>query len=82
MGILDAYLMKKYLKTFFFTAFLFSIIAVVIDFSEKVERFVESPVTTREILLQYYPTYLPDINSILWPLFALISVVFFLFADG
>ena len=39
--------------------------------------FVESPVTTREILLQYYPTYLPDINSILWPLFALISVVFF-----
>ena len=77
MGILDAYLMKKYLKTFFFTAFLFSIIAVVIDFSEKVERFVESPVTTREILLQYYPTYLPDINSILWPLFALISVVFF-----
>ncbi|MCB0654654.1 MAG: LptF/LptG family permease [Saprospiraceae bacterium] len=77
MGKLDAYLLGKYLKTFFFTAFLFSIIAVVIDFSEKVERFVESPVTTREILLQYYPTYLPDINSILWPLFALISVVFF-----
>lgn len=77
MGKLDAYLVKKYLKTFFFTAFLFSIIAVVIDFSEKVERFVESPVTAHEILLRYYPTYLPDINSILWPLFALISVVFF-----
>ncbi len=78
MQILDRYLLIKYLKTFFFTCLLFSLIAVVIDFSEKVGKFMEDGGPSREeILFTYYPTFIPDINSILWPLFSLIAVVFF-----
>ena len=77
MKKLDEYLFKKYLKSFFFTALLFSVVAIVIDFSEKVNDFISGSVPTNEIILKYYTTYIPDINAILWPLFALIAVVFF-----
>lgn len=77
MTILDRYLVSKYMKTFFFTVLLFSIIAVVIDFSEKLEKFIDNKVPAREVLGDYYLNYVPDINAILWPLFALIAVVFF-----
>lgn len=77
MTILDRYLVSKYLKTFFFTVLLFSIIAVVIDFSEKLEKFIDNKVPAREVIVDYYLNYIPDINAILWPLFALIAVVFF-----
>ncbi len=77
MKKLDRYLIRKYLKSFFFTALLFTLIAIVIDFSEKVNKFFSGNVPTDEILLNYYLTYIPDINAILWPLFALIAVIFF-----
>lgn len=79
MKILDWYIIKKYIGSFFFTAFLFTLISLVIDFSEKAEKFVEaakvlSPV---EIFMQYQLNYIPFINGLLWPLFSLISVIFF-----
>lgn len=74
---LDAYIIKKYLATFFFTVLIFTMISVVIDFSDKVEDFIEEPVTIRQILVEYYLNYIPHINSLLWPLYALISVIFF-----
>jgi len=37
---LDKYILKKYLGTFFFIVLMFSMLAMVIDFSEKVEDFV------------------------------------------
>jgi len=56
---------------------LFSLLAITIDFSEHIEKFVEQPVTKREILLDYYLNYIPWINGLLWPIFALIAVIFF-----
>ena len=50
LGIIDWYIIKKYLSTFFFTALLFTLIAVTIDFSDKVEDFIEEPVTKRQII--------------------------------
>ncbi len=74
---LDWYIIKKYLSTFFFTALIISMISVIIDFSDKVEDFIEEPVTVWEIIRDYYLNFLPYINSLLWPLYALIAVVFF-----
>jgi len=45
LRILDRYIILQFLKTFFFTALLFSLIAVVIDFSERLEAFIKSQVT-------------------------------------
>lgn len=79
MKKLDWYIIKKYWGSFFFTAFLFTLISLVIDFSEKAEKFVEAGKTMSvgKILLTYHLNYIPFINGLLWPLFSLIAVIFF-----
>ena len=77
MKLLDLYIIKKYLKTFFFTVLILSMIATIIDFSEKVEKFMREPVTVWEVISQYYLNFLPYINALLWPLYCMISVIFF-----
>ena len=77
LNILDRYIILKFLKTFFFTVLLFNIISVVIDFSEKIEKFIEEPITPFQIAFGYYPNFVLDIDGILFPLFTLIAVVFF-----
>jgi lipopolysaccharide export system permease protein len=74
---LDRYIIRKYLSTFFFTALLFSILAIAINFSEHIEKFVDKPVTKKEILFDYYLNFIPYINGLLWPIFSLIAVIFF-----
>jgi lipopolysaccharide export system permease protein len=75
--VLDKYLIKKYLGTFFFVLGIFSLIVIAIDFSEKVEDFIEQPCTKWQVLTQYYPGFLLHMAGLLFPMYALISVVFF-----
>jgi lipopolysaccharide export system permease protein len=77
LKILDRYIINKFMSTFFFTVLIFTMISVIIDFSEKVEKFIEEPVTKMEILLDYYPNFIIFIHGLLWPLFTLIAVIFF-----
>ncbi|MDX1941321.1 MAG: LptF/LptG family permease, partial [Saprospiraceae bacterium] len=74
---LDRYILRKFMTTFFFTVLIFTMIAIVIDFSEKIEKFIEEPITQREIIFEYYPNFILFIASLLWPLFTLIAVIFF-----
>lgn len=74
---LDLYIIKKYLATFFFTVLIFSLIAAIIDLSDKIEDYVEEDVTIYEILFDYTVNFMLYINGLLLPLYALISVVFF-----
>ena len=54
-----------------------TMVAIVIDFFEKVDKFLKDTVTTQEIILEYYLNFIPWINGLLWPLFALLAVIFF-----
>ena len=74
---LDRFIIKKYLSTFFFAVLIFSMIATVIDLSDKVDDFLEEQVSVRAIVFDYYVNYLPYINALLWMLYALLSVIFF-----
>ena len=74
---LDRYIIGKYLATFFFTILIFTQISIVIDLSDKIEDFLSEPVTTWQIIRDYYLPYIPYINGLLIPLYALISVIFF-----
>ncbi|MCR9286049.1 MAG: LptF/LptG family permease [Bacteroidetes bacterium] len=74
---LDIYIIKKFLATFFFVVLIFTMIAVVIDFSEKVEEFIDEDLGTKQVVSEYYINFLLFINGMLWPLFTLISVIFF-----
>lgn len=76
MKKVDWYIIKKYLGTFFFVMLMFSAIAVVFDFSEKVQKFIEQPVTASQVIKEYYLNFIPWINGLLFPLYALISVIF------
>lgn len=74
---LDIYIISKYLKTFFFTVFLITIVAVAINYTERVSYFISNDLSVWTVLSEYYLYFIPWINGLLWPLFALISVIFF-----
>lgn len=75
--IIDRYIIRKYISTFVFTGLLFTLISWVIDASQKVESFVNENLTLSQVVFDYYFYFLLNINILLWPLFALISVIFF-----
>lgn len=78
LKILDRYILRKYLSTFIFIVLLMAMLAVVIDFAEKVEDFSQKDgPTNHEIIFDYYLNFMPYITSLLLPLYALIAVIYF-----
>lgn len=77
MKKLDWYILKSFLTTFFFAIFLFTVIAVVIDVSEKTDDFVRSQLGFVNIVTRYYYGFVPHIVALLFPLFVFIAVIFF-----
>ncbi|HRX93350.1 MAG TPA: LptF/LptG family permease [Chitinophagaceae bacterium] len=77
MQKIDWYILKKLLVTFLFCMLLFTVVAVAIDTSEKTDDFVNSGLSTIEIIKQYYLGFVPFIWSLLFPLFVFIAVIFF-----
>lgn len=77
MQKIDWYILKKLLVTFFFCMFLFTLIAVAVDSSEKTDDFVKSGLTTKQIITEYYFGFVPYIWGLLFPLFVFIAVIFF-----
>lgn len=77
MKKIDWYILKKFLTTFFFAIFLFAIIAIVVDISEKTDDFVKSGLGVKKIITNYYFGFIPHIIALLFPLFVFIAVIFF-----
>jgi len=75
--ILDWYILKRFLVTFVFTILTITIIAVVIDTSEKTDDFVKSGLSSTEIITKYYYGFVPFIISMIFPLIVFIAVIFF-----
>ena len=65
------------MSSFFFTMLLITMIAVVIDFSEKINRFIDAELGLTKVVGEYYLNFIPWINGMMWPLFSLIAVIFF-----
>jgi lipopolysaccharide export system permease protein len=78
LKILDRYILKKFLGSFFFIVILMAMLAVVVDFAEKIEDFAkpDGPKYS-EIVFDYYLNFMPYITSLLFPLYALIAVIYF-----
>ena len=59
LKILDRYILKKYFTTFFFTLIILIPIAIAIDVSEKVGKFLKADdLTLNEILYDYYVNFI------------------------
>ena len=59
MGIIDKYIIRKFLGTFFYAIALMILVAVIFDASEKMDDFIEKKAPLKAILLEYYLTLFP-----------------------
>jgi len=73
---IDKYILRNFLLTFIFALLLFSLIALVIDYTEKVSDFVKHDVSGRDVL-NYFKNFLPHILNLLFHIFIFVSVIFF-----
>jgi lipopolysaccharide export system permease protein len=77
INIIDFYIIRKFLGTFFFALLLIIVVAVVFDFSEKVDDFIEKNAPGRAIVFDYYMNFIPHFAVLFSSLFTFISVIFF-----
>lgn len=74
---LDRYILKKFFTTVIFIVTALTVIATVIDISEKTDDFVKTNLTAREIFFKYYIGFIPHIAALIFPLFVFIGVIWF-----
>jgi len=77
MKLIDWYIVRKFITTFFFCLIALTILVVIVDLSEKTDDFAKTGLTAKQIISQYYFGFLPRIDAMLFPLFLFISVIFF-----
>lgn len=75
--IIDGYIIRKFLGTFFFCIVLILTIAVVFDFAEKIDNFMEKQAPIKAIIFDYYLNFIPYFAMLFAPLFVFIAVIFF-----
>ena len=57
--ILDWYIFKKFVLTFFIALLLIIGIVIVFDISEKIDKFVSNQAPLKAIILDYYVNFIP-----------------------
>jgi lipopolysaccharide export system permease protein len=75
--LIDIYIIRKFLGTFFFALGLIILIAIVFDISEKIDDFLEKDAPLKAIIFDYYLNFIPYFGNLFSPLFIFISVIFF-----
>ncbi|WP_255498536.1 LptF/LptG family permease [Alloprevotella sp. Lung230] len=74
---IDRYILGKFLTTYVFLIAIFTVIAIIFDFNEKIDKLTTGGATSREIWLDYYANFIPDLANMLSPMFVFIGVIFF-----
>jgi lipopolysaccharide export system permease protein len=75
MKLLDIYIVKKVLSTFFFVLLIFEAIIVVIDLTERMDKFTQHDLPS-VVILGYYADFVPWIAGLLSPILVFIAVVY------
>ncbi|OFX56715.1 MAG: hypothetical protein A2046_00250 [Bacteroidetes bacterium GWA2_30_7] len=76
MKILDYYIIKKFLGTYFYSIVLIISVAIVFDISEKLDDFIDKQAPIKEIVFDYYLNFIPYFTNLFSYLFTFISVIF------
>ncbi len=77
MKIIDRYIIKKFLGTFFYAISLLILVVIIFDISENLDDFLRHRAPISEILFDYYINFIPYFINLFIYLFTFISVVFF-----
>lgn len=75
LTILDRYILKQFLGTFFLSTLLLLAVITMFDITEKLDAFLTAPL--KETLFDYFISFEPYFFNMLAPLFVFISVIFF-----
>lgn len=75
MKLLDKYILKQFLGAFAFTVLIIVSVIVVIDITEKTEKFVKAKLEVSQIA-SYYMDFIPWIANFITPLTVFIATVF------
>lgn len=77
LKLLDVYIIRKFLGSFFLSIALILSIVVIFDLSEKIDDFIESGAQLKAILFDYYLNFIPYFAVLFSSLFAFIAVIYF-----
>jgi len=75
MKLLDKYILLKVLSTFFFVLLILVAIIVVIDLTEKVDKFTENNLSSY-VIVGYYLDFVPWIAGLISPIIVFIAIVY------
>ncbi|MEO6135469.1 MAG: LptF/LptG family permease, partial [Ginsengibacter sp.] len=68
MKVIDRYILKKFVVTFFFCLIALTVLVVIIDLSEKTDDLTKSNLPLKTIITEYYFGFIPRITAMLFPL--------------
>ena len=74
---LDRYIIFRFLGTFLFIIALLMTISVVFDFSEKIDDFMKSKPTAKQVIVDYYINFVLYYGNLFSPLIIFIALIFF-----
>ena len=77
LGILDWYIIKKFIGTYIYAILLIISIAIVFDFNENLSKFTQYHAPWRAIIFDYYANFIPYYSNLFSPLFVFIAAIFF-----
>ena len=77
LSIIDRYIIRKFISTYFFAILLIIGIVIIFDISEKIDDFVAKEAPLRVIVFDYYLNFIPYFINMFSPLFVFITVIFF-----
>jgi len=75
--VIDIYISRKFLGTFVFAIVLILGIAIIFDFAEKIDDFIEKEAPRNAIIFDYYLNFIPYFATLFSPLFTFITVIYF-----
>ena len=75
--LIDLYIVRKFITTFFVALILIIGIVIIFDISEKIDDFVSKEAPLRAIIFDYYVNFVPYFMNMFSPLFVFITVIFF-----
>ncbi len=75
MKILDRYIVRQFLVSFFFGLLAVLLIFVIIDMMEKLDDFIDANAST-SVIVEYYIAFLPEIIKLMTPVAVLLAALF------
>ncbi|PKR81148.1 permease [Brumimicrobium salinarum] len=77
LKIIDRYIIKKYLITFFFMLGVIMILAMVFDLAERLGEFIEKEAPISAIIFDYYLNFVIYFGNLFSPLIVFVAVIWF-----